>query len=96
MKDEKPSENRPFEGDRLTRDEFEALNIQRTPPPAINAPGVVLLLAGTMLVIHACLQLVDSDTHNRRHSDTGVPAGTFSDAAGIWWSIAARWRDLRA
>lgn len=65
MKDEKSTENRPFEEGRLTRDEFEALNIQRTPPPAINAPGVVLLLAGAMLVIHACLQLVGSDTYNR-------------------------------
>lgn len=65
MKDEKSPENRPFEETELSRDEFEALNIRRTPPPAINAPGVVLLLAGTMLVIHAGLQLVDSDTHNR-------------------------------
>ncbi|WP_108883015.1 rhomboid family intramembrane serine protease [Anderseniella sp. Alg231-50] len=65
MKDEKSPENRRFEEGRLTREEFEALNIRRTPPPAINAPGVVLLLAGTMLVIHACLQLVGSDTYNR-------------------------------
>ncbi len=65
MNDEKFPENRRFEEDRLTREEFEALNVRRTPPPAINAPGVVLLLAGTILVIHAGLQLVDSDTHNR-------------------------------
>lgn len=65
MKDEKSPENRPIEEGRLTRGEFEALNLQRTRPPMINAPGVVLLLAGAMLVIHACLQLVGSDTYNR-------------------------------
>lgn len=65
MKDEKSPENWRLDEENMPPDEFEALNSQRTPPPAINAPGVVLLLAGTLLVIHAVLQLVGSDTYNR-------------------------------
>ncbi|MGI9513553.1 MAG: rhomboid family intramembrane serine protease [Anderseniella sp.] len=65
MKDEKSPENWRFDEKSWPPEDPEAVNVRRTPPPAINAPGVVLLLAGTLLVIHAGLQLVGSDTYNR-------------------------------
>ena len=65
MNDEKYPENWRFDGKNLPADEAEELNIRRAPPPAINAPGVVLALAGLLLVIHAGLQLAGSDIRDR-------------------------------
>jgi len=65
MKDGNSPENRPFGEVELTPEEFEPPNIQRKPPPAINAPGVVLILAGLMFVIHVGLEFAGDDFANR-------------------------------
>ena len=65
MDDEKFPENWRFDEKRRRSDDLDASDVRRARPPAINAPGVVLLLAGTLLLIHAGLQLVGSDTYNR-------------------------------
>jgi len=65
MKEENFPENRQFGENDLTPEEIEAANFQHNPPPAINAPRVVLILAGIMLLIHVGLEIASDDFANR-------------------------------
>lgn len=65
MNNEYSPENRPFKGKNLTSEQIEAADIQRRPPPVVNAPGVVLVLSGIMLIIHVGLEIASNELANR-------------------------------
>ncbi len=65
MNDGNSPENRPSAEFDLATGHFEAANVGRKPPPVVNAPGVVLIMAGLMLVIHVGIELASDDFANR-------------------------------
>jgi len=93
MTDGDSPEKRPFGEVDLTPEEFEAANIRRRPAPAINAPGVVIVLAGIMFLIHLGLEFASYDFANRTILTLAFSPARFlspTELALVWPELGGR------